>query len=93
MAKTTGVAPPRDGVFLNVLLSHDGATLSGLPTAGIQDGLFRTGMSHADLQDPADPQGRPIGWKFGDAPETTPHVAPSSSAPTIEPALTKRSRC
>ena len=77
VAKTTGVAPARDGVFLNVLLSHEGATLLGLPTAAINDGLFRAGMSHADLQDPADPQGRPIEWKFGDAPETTPHVAPS----------------
>lgn len=74
VAKTTGIAPPRDGVFLNVLLSHEGATLLGLPTAGINDGLFSSGMAHADLQDPADPQGRPIGWKFGAAPETTPHV-------------------
>ena len=74
VARTTGVAPPRDGVFLNVMLSHEGAALLGLPTAGITDGLFRSGMSHADLQDPADSRGRPIDWKFGDAPETTPHV-------------------
>jgi Dyp-type peroxidase family len=74
VARSTGVAPPRAGVFLNVLLSHEGATLLGLPTAGIHDGLFRNGMSHADLQDPLDPQGRPIRWKFGDTPETTPHL-------------------
>jgi Dyp-type peroxidase family len=74
VARSTGVAPPRDGVFLNVLLSFDGAAELGLPTAGIQDGLFRSGMAHADLQDPADARGRPTGWKMGDSPETTPHV-------------------
>jgi Dyp-type peroxidase family len=74
VARSTGIAPPRDGVFLNVLLSHDGASLLGLPTAGIHESLFRSGMSRADLQDPVDADGRPIGWKLGDTPETTPHV-------------------
>lgn len=74
VARSTGVAPPRDGVFLNVLLSFDGAAGLGLPTGAIHDGLFRSGMAHADLQDPADAQGRLIGWKMGDTPETTPHV-------------------
>jgi Dyp-type peroxidase family len=74
VARSTGIAPPRDGVFLNVLLSHDGASLLGLPTAGIHESLFRSGMSRADLQDPVDAQGHPIGWKLGDTPETTPHV-------------------
>jgi hypothetical protein len=74
VARSTGLAPPREGVFLNVLLSFDGAAAMGLPTSRIQDGLFRAGMAHADLQDPVDAQGRPIGWKMGDAAETTPHV-------------------
>ena len=87
---STGVAPPRAGVFLNVLLSHEGATLLGLPDGQYQDGLFRSGMSHADLQDPADEQGRPIGWKFGDAPETTPHVV--LLVGRDQAALVKRSR-
>ena len=74
VARSTGIAPPRDGVFLNVLVSHEGASLLGLPTAGIHESLFRSGMSQADLQDPVDAHGRPIGWKLGDTPETTPHV-------------------
>lgn len=90
VARSTGVAPPRDGVFLNVLLSFDGAAGLGLPTAGIQDGLFRSGMPHADLQDPADAQGRPIGWKMGDTAETTPHVLillGSDDSPQLDEAL------
>jgi Dyp-type peroxidase family len=74
VARSTGTAPPREGVFLNVLLSHEGASLLGLPTAGIHEGLFRSGMAHADLQDPTDANGRPVGWKMGDTQETTPHL-------------------
>jgi Dyp-type peroxidase family len=90
VARSTGIAPPRDGVFLNVLLSFDGAAGLGLPTAGIQDGLFRSGMAHADLQDPADGQGRPIGWTMGDTPERTPHVLillGSDDGPGLDEAL------
>jgi Dyp-type peroxidase family len=90
VARSTGVAPARDGVFLNVLLSADGAAAMGLPTARITDALFRAGMPHADLQDPADQQGRPIGWKVGDTSETTPHVLlllGADDAPALQEAI------
>lgn len=74
VAKATGVAPPREGVLLNVALSFEGAQLLGLPTDTIGDGLFRKGMTAADLQDLKDAFGRPLGWKVGDTPETTPHA-------------------
>jgi Dyp-type peroxidase family len=68
------LAPPRPGVLLNVAFSFDALALLRLPVAGIPPGLFRSGIWTADLQDPLDARGTPVGWKVGATAATTPHV-------------------
>jgi Dyp-type peroxidase family len=74
VAMATGAPPPRPGVFLSVALSFDALAPLGLPTAHIPEGLFRAGMSAANLGDPVDAAGVPVGWKVGATRETTPHL-------------------
>jgi Dyp-type peroxidase family len=74
VAMATGAAPPRPDIFLNVALAFDALVLLGLPSANIPEGLFRSGMGKANLQDQSDANGVPIGWLTGATPETTPHV-------------------
>ena len=74
VAKATGIAPPRPTVFLNVALSFDALAPLQLSSASIPAGPYQRGMAYANLNDPVDDRGVPIGWKVGATAETTPHV-------------------
>jgi len=74
VAKATGTAPPRPDVFLNVAFSFPALSLLGLPDSALPPDVYRAGMAAADLQDPADVNGVPLGWVTGATPDTTPHV-------------------
>jgi Dyp-type peroxidase family len=74
VAMATGEAPPRPGVFLNIALSFDALAPLGLTSENIPAGPFRSGMPAANLGDPLDGTGMPIGWRVGATRDTTPHL-------------------
>ncbi len=74
VARATGARPRLPDVLLNVALAYPALGPLGLEHAALDGSVFADGMARANLQDPRDADGTPLGWTVGSTPDNTPDV-------------------